>query len=112
MSGYHFQRGSCLLGGREADEADDAGVWKAAYHHELAEILVKRNQDPAFVPRSCEDLLVWSGGVRITDPLRIDTLIAELGERSAPHAGIEQDSQLSLPTGTGSTRSWATRRLA
>jgi len=35
-----------------------------------------------------------------------------LGERSAPDAGVEQDSQLSLPTATGSTRSWATSRLA
>ena len=112
MSGDHRQRGLGLLGCGEADQAHDTGVRKAAHHDELAEILVQCDQNPAFVPRFREDLLVGSSGVCIADPLRIHTLLAELGERSAPDAGVEQDSQLSLPTATGSTRSWATSRLA
>ena len=112
MSRDRYQRGLGLLGNGKSDEAYDAAVWETTHHDELAKVLVQRDQDPAFVPRSREDFLVGSGGIRIAHPLRVDTLIAKLCECSAPNTGIEQYSQLSLPTATGSTRSWATRRLA
>jgi hypothetical protein len=112
VGGYHCERGLGLLGGGEADQAHDACMRKASDYDELTKILVQRDQDPAFVPRLREDFLVGSSGVRIANPLRIDTLLAKLDERAAPDASVEEDSQLSFPTATGSTRSWATSRLA
>src|SRR5690606_35294017 len=106
-------RGHLRLSPRgDPDEPDDAGVLLLAHDDELTEVPVERDQHSTLFQSPSQDLLVTLVLLPRAGPHHVVTGLFEDRARAAPHAGVEENPHGSPSLGSGSTRSWATRRRA
>jgi hypothetical protein len=101
-----------LLQRGEADQAQDARVGDLPDDGHFSEVLVEGDEDSGLGQSASEDLLVARVGGPIARPDHVVSGRPEPSDGAAPDARVEEESHAPVGTRKGSTRSWATSRLA